>query len=70
MTIYSVYNEETGYSETFYKLTDAKKAMKAHNAKGSKTKVYANGDWEPAGEIVLKGSNAYQMSNQTTKSYN
>lgn len=39
MKIYSVYNHETGYHETFHSLSAAKKAMKEHNAKGSITKV-------------------------------
>lgn len=52
-------------------LTAAKKAMKEHNAKGTKTKVYSNGDWEPCGEIVLKGSNKTFMANtrQTKAGY-
>lgn len=34
MTIYHVFNDK-GYSEEFYSLTAAKKAMKEHNAKGT-----------------------------------
>lgn len=65
-----VFNDK-GYSEEFYSLTAAKKAMKEHNAKGTKTKVYSNGDWEPCGEIVLKGSNKTFMANtrQTKAGY-
>ncbi|WP_296864922.1 hypothetical protein [uncultured Methanobrevibacter sp.] len=36
---------------------------------GHITKVYSNGDWEPCGEIVLKGRNSVQMSTQTTATY-
>lgn len=45
--------------------------MKEHNAKGTKTKVYSNGDWEPCGEIVLKGNNKTFMANtrQTKAGY-
>lgn len=72
MKIYNVYNNETGYSERFFNLPEAKKAMKENNAKGSITKVWRNGDWEPMGEIVLKGNNKTFCANtkQTTKSYN
>ena len=56
MKVYTVSNEQ-GYEETFYDLRAAKKAMIEHNAKGFITKVWSNGDWEPAGEIKLKGSN-------------
>lgn len=71
MKIYSVYNHETGYHETFHSLSAAKKAMKEHNAKGSITKVWSNGDWEPLGPIVLKGSNKHFVANtrQTKAGY-
>jgi hypothetical protein len=71
MKIYSVYNHETGYHETFHSLSAAKKAMKEHNAKGSITKVWSNGDWEPIGPIVLKGSNKHFVANtrQTKAGY-
>ena len=56
--------------ETFYSLTATKAWMKQRpGSKGSITKVYCNGDWEPCGEITLKGSNAVQMSNQRTATY-
>lgn len=72
MRIYSVSNEQ-GYNEEFYSLPAAKKAMKEHNAKGFITAVRSNGDWEPMGEIKLKGSNASMLAGatkQTTNSYN
>lgn len=71
MKIYSVYNHETGYHETFHSLSAAKKAIKEHNAKGSITKVWSNGDWEPIGPIVLKGSNKHFVANtrQTKAGY-
>lgn len=68
MKIYTVVNTETNYFEEFYNLSDAKKAMREHNATGSITKVWSNGDWEPAGEIVLKGSNKTFMTNTRQRS--
>lgn len=68
MTIYHVFNE-SGYSEEFHSLASAKKAMKKNNAKGTKTKVYSNGDWIPCGEILLKGSNkTFTANTRQTKS--
>ena len=56
--------------ETFSSLTAAKKWMRSRpGSKGYITKVYANGDFEPCGEITLNGRNAVQMSNQTTATY-
>lgn len=71
MKVYSVYNHETGYHKTFYSLSAAKKAMKEHNAKGSITKVWSNGDWENLGPIVLQGSNKHFVANtrQTKAGY-
>jgi hypothetical protein len=71
MKIYTVINKEENYHEEFYRLPEAKKAMKEHNAKGYITKVYSNGDWENCGEIQLKGTNKTFVANtkQTTKSY-
>lgn len=71
MKIYTVINKEENYYEEFYRLPEAKKAMKEHNAKGYITKVYSNGDWENCGEIQLKGTNKTFVANtkQTTKSY-
>ncbi len=63
MKIYTVVNEEQGYSEDFTSLTAAKKAMREHNGQGFITKVWANGDWEPMGEIKLKGSNKTMCAN-------
>jgi len=51
MTIYSVGDKE------FTSLTEAKKEMRRTGKPGSKTKVWANGDWENCGEITLKGTN-------------
>ena len=42
MTEYFVYNHEEGYSESFYTLKEAKKAMREHNAKGEKIRIYSN----------------------------
>ena len=71
MKIYDVINNENGYQEQFFKLNDAKKAMKTHNAKGFITKVWSNGDFEPCGEITLKGSNKIFLANtkQIKKGY-
>lgn len=63
MTLYDVINNESGYQERFYKLRDAKKAMKEHNARGYITKVYSNGDWVDCGEIKLSGSNKTFVAN-------
>ena len=35
---------------------------------GSITKVWSNGDWEPAGKIQLQGSNKTFMANTRQKS--
>ena len=45
--------------------------MREHNAQGFITKVWSNGDWEPAGEITLKGSNKTFIANtrQQKKNY-
>jgi len=71
MKIYTVINDETDYREDFHSLTAAKQAMREHNAKGFITKVWSNGDWEPAGEITLKGSNKTFIANtrQQKKNY-
>ena len=72
MRIYTVSNDQ-GYREDFYNLPAAKKAMKEHNAKGFITAVSSNGDWEPMGEIKLKGSNASMLAGatkQNTNNYN
>ena len=72
MRIYSVSNGQD-YREDVYSLPAAKKAMKEHNAKGFITVVRSNGDWEPMGEIKLKGSNASMLAGatkQTISNYN
>lgn len=68
MMIYSVYDKTTANSETFHTLPMAKKRMKelmnqGHEVSGSKTRVYANGDWEPCGEISLTGTNKTFIAN-------
>ena len=68
MTIYSVYDSTTSEHKTCYTLTEAKKWMReriklGHEVSGSKTKVWANGDWEPCGEISLTGSNKVFVAN-------
>lgn len=63
MTEYFVYNHEEGYSESFYTLKEAKKAMREHNAKGEKIRIYSNGDWVNCGEILLRGSNKSFVAN-------
>lgn len=34
-----------------------------HDVTGSKTKVWANGDWEPMGKIELNGTNKVFIAN-------
>ena len=63
MKIYTVENQESGYRDEFTSLTEAKKAMREHDAQGFITKVWANGDWEPMGKIKLKGSNKTMCAN-------
>lgn len=63
MTQYIVINRETGYYEEFYNLMAAKKAMKEHNACGSKWKIYSDGEMVNCGEITLKGSNKTFIAN-------
>lgn len=72
----SIYDKTTGKSETFCSMAAAKRHMKqllmqGHNVSGSKTKVYADGTWEPCGAITLTGSNAVLMANtkQTKAGY-
>jgi ABC-type polysaccharide/polyol phosphate transport system ATPase subunit len=57
MKQYDVINREMGYNKVFYNLNDAKKAMKANNARGFITQICANGDWINHGEIKATGSN-------------
>ena len=67
MKVYTVINRSENYCEDFYNLTEAKKAMKEHNAKGYIYKIYANGDFENCGEITLKGSNKTFVANSKQK---
>lgn len=72
MKIYTVINRETGYSEEFSRVSNAKKAMKEHNAMGFVTWVNRRtGDWEVLGEIELKGSNktALVHNGKLTRAY-
>ena len=72
MRIYTVSNDD-GYSQEFYNLNEAKKAMKEHKAKGFIISIRSNGDWEPVGEIKLKGNNASKLcgaTKQTKLNYN
>lgn len=55
MTLYYVGDKD------FTSLKAAKAEMKRTGKKGEKVKVYANGDWEPCGEITLKGSNRCRL---------
>ena len=55
MTIYYVGDKD------FTSLAEAKKEMRRTGKKGEKVKVWANGDWEPCGEILLKGSNRWHI---------
>ena len=67
MKVYTVINRSENYCEDFYNLTEAKKAMKEHNAKGYIYKIYANGDFENCGEIILNGSNKTFIANSKQK---
>lgn len=68
MKIYTVKTKNE--VRAFYSLTEAKAFMKTNpGSTGTITKCYANGDWEPCGEIVLNGRNSVQMCNQTTATY-
>jgi hypothetical protein len=71
MKIYIVVNREEGYNEEFYNLTEAKNAMKEHNAKGYIYKFYSNGTMVQCGEISLGKSNKTFVANtsQIVKSY-
>lgn len=71
MKVYTVTNSSENYCEDFYSLSEAKKAMKEHNAKGYIYKIYSNGDFENCGEIKIKGSNKTFVANtrQRVKSY-
>ena len=70
MKIYDVINNKTGYNERFYTLPLAKAAMRENDAKGFITKVWANGDWQPAGEISLGRSNKTFMANTKQRKEN
>lgn len=63
MTRYYVINSETGYEDEFFSLKAAKAAMKEHNAKGFKEKIYSDGECVDCGEISLTGSNKSFIAN-------
>jgi hypothetical protein len=64
MTVYYVGDER------YFRLSEAKKVMKATGQSGFKYKWYANGDWIPCGEITLKGSNKSFIANTRMKKAN
>ena len=64
MTIY--YVTPAGQSDTidFVSICAAKDYMKSHpGSTGEKVRVSRDGSWEPCGEIVLRGLNAYRFHN-------
>lgn len=64
----SVPNEEEEHE--FHSATEAKRFMMAHEGSvGQKVRVRANGEWEPVGEIKLRGRNSYKMSNRDSYRY-
>lgn len=64
MKIYTVTNGKD-FKKDFYNLSDAKKAMVEHNAKGYIQKVYSSGDWVNCGEINLGGRNSTLVQGAT-----
>lgn len=67
MKIYVVVNRDENYSDEFYSLVDAKRAMKEHNAKGYIYKFYSNGSMVQCGEIKLSNSNKTFAANSRQK---
>lgn len=64
----SVPNEE--YPHEFHSAIEAKRFMKQHpGSTGEKVRVRSNGEWEPCGEIVLKGRNSVKMSDRNSYAY-
>lgn len=68
MTICNVHDKMTGESKEFYTLTEAKKWMRdrirqGHEDTDSKTRVWANGEWEPMGRIELNTNNKVLVTN-------
>lgn len=63
MKQYIVSNRESGYYEEFYRVSDAKKAMKEHNASGLIYWYGRSGDFECLGPIKLAGNNATMVAN-------
>ncbi len=68
MTYYTVNDATTKERDEFYTLTEAKRWMRermkqGHEVSGSKTKVWANGDFEPCGPITITGHNRTFMAN-------
>ena len=72
MTVCTVFDKTTGEREEFYTLTPAKKWMQermklGHEVSGSRTKFYANGDFESLAPIQLKGNNRAFVANTRQK---
>lgn len=64
----SVPNEEEEHE--FHSALEAKRFMMAHEGSvGQMVRVRANGEWEPVGEIKLRGRNSYKMSNRDSYRY-
>ena len=68
MTIYTTFDKTIKEREEFYNVSGAKKWMRerikmGHDVTGSKTKVWANGDWELMGKIELNGTNKVFIAN-------
>lgn len=78
MKQYNVYSKKAEFCDVYRSLKAAKDKIKELIKQGfddvtrSITKVWNNGEWEPMGEITLKGSNKTYCANtrQKVKSYN
>ena len=67
-TFCNVYDKTTDEREEFYTLTEAKKWMRdrirqGHEVTGSKTRVWADGEWEVMGPIELSTNNRVLVAN-------
>ena len=64
MTIYYVTPADATDAIDFASLSAAKAYIRKHpGSTGVKDHVSRDGSWEPVGEIVLRGSNAYRFHN-------
>lgn len=68
MTIYTTFDKTIQERKEFYNVSSAKKWMRerikmGHDVTGSKTKLWANGEWEPMGKIKLNGINKVFIAN-------